>query len=77
MDALARMHPNDRELLRLVAWDDLSHAEAAAVLGISVNAVAIRLHRARQRFAEQLAKGPDPSRTSMPVKGSNARERSA
>ncbi len=61
----------------MIAWDDLSHAEAATVLGISVNAVAIRLHRARGRFTEQLVKDSDPSRTSALVKGSTARERNA
>ncbi|MEO8461815.1 MAG: sigma-70 family RNA polymerase sigma factor [Chloroflexota bacterium] len=52
--ALARLQPGDQELLRLVAWEDLDHAEIATVLGITSNAVAIRLHRARQRFAAML-----------------------
>jgi RNA polymerase sigma-70 factor (ECF subfamily) len=55
LDALARLSPGDQEILRLVAWEDLSHVEIAAVLDISVNAVAIRLHRARARFEEALA----------------------
>lgn len=76
-DALARLRPDDQELLRLIAWDDLSHAEAATVLGISVNAVAIRLYRARGRFTEQLVKGSDTTRTSALVKGSTVRERNA
>lgn len=74
MEALARLRPDDQELLRLIAWDDLTHAEAAAVLGISANAVAIRLHRARRRFAEQLVKGSSATRTSVLVKGSTARD---
>jgi RNA polymerase sigma factor (sigma-70 family) len=41
----------DRELLGLVGWEGLDHAEIAAVLGCSRNAVRIRLHRARARFA--------------------------
>ena len=77
IDALDRLRPDDQELLRLIAWDDLSHAEAAVVLGISVNAVAIRLHRARRRFADELAKGSVPSRTSTVVTGSTAGERIA
>ena len=77
IDALDRLRPEDRELLRLIAWDDLSHAEAAAVLGISANAVAIRLHRARQRLAAERAKGSDPSRTSGLMKGNATRDRSA
>ncbi|MCB0993534.1 MAG: RNA polymerase sigma factor [Acidimicrobiales bacterium] len=51
LQALDRLRPDDRELLRLVAWEELSHAEIAEVLGCSVNAVAIRLHRARKRLA--------------------------
>jgi RNA polymerase sigma-70 factor (ECF subfamily) len=55
-EALARMRPEDQELLRLLAWDGLSQAETGEVLGISANAVAIRLHRARLRFADELAR---------------------
>ncbi|GIF76992.1 RNA polymerase sigma factor [Asanoa siamensis] len=44
----------DQELLRLVAWEGLSTTEMAVVLGCSVNAVRIRLHRARRRFAGAL-----------------------
>lgn len=47
--ALDCLATDDRELLRLVYWDDLSHAEIALVLDISVNAVAVRVHRARTR----------------------------
>ncbi len=71
LDALERVPPNDRELLRLLAWEGLSQAEAGVVLGISANAVAIRLHRARRRFADELArdglKGSAPIRTLEPV----------
>lgn len=45
----------DREVLQLTAWEDLRPAELAVVLGISANAAAIRLHRARLRFARALA----------------------
>jgi RNA polymerase sigma-70 factor (ECF subfamily) len=52
--ALATLRADDRELLRLSAWEDLSPAEIAIVLGLSSNAVRIRLHRARRRFAAAL-----------------------
>lgn len=71
--ALERLRESDRELLRLVAWEELSHAEIAAMLGISVNAVTIRLHRARARFEEALVKGPGGWRTWLSVKGSPSR----
>ena len=69
--ALASLPPADQELLRLVAWEDLGNQEIAVVLGVTPNAVAIRLHRARARFADALArtsveddlKDLDPSRT--------------
>lgn len=73
LDALERVPLADRELLRLLAWDGLSQTEAGIVLGITANAVAIRLHRARRRFADELArdrlKGSAPVRTSEPVEG--------
>ena len=75
--ALASLSPADQEVLRLLAWEDLGNQGIAAVLGITPNAVAIRLHRARARFADALArtsgdddvKDLDPSRTSTDVKG--------
>lgn len=77
--ALRLLRPDDQELLRLIAWEDLDHASISEVLGISVNAVAIRLHRARQRYREALArletseaKGSDLTRTSIPAKGKMA-----
>jgi RNA polymerase sigma factor (sigma-70 family) len=59
--ALARLPSGEQELLRLIAWEDLSQAELAAVLGCSENAAAIRLHRARRRLQAELAKEPGPS----------------
>jgi RNA polymerase sigma-70 factor (ECF subfamily) len=52
--ALARLRPADQELLRLSAWDGLTASEIAAVHKVSSNAISIRLHRARQRFAASL-----------------------
>jgi RNA polymerase sigma factor (sigma-70 family) len=48
--AMARLRPDDCEALRLVVWEELSHAEAAVVLECSINAVAIRIHRAKVRL---------------------------
>lgn len=74
MAALASLHPDDQELLRLVAWEELSHAQVAESLGVSVNAVAIRVHRARKRLRDALAaadrlKGSDGVRTSRQEQG--------
>jgi RNA polymerase sigma-70 factor (ECF subfamily) len=46
---------DDREVLRLIAWDGLDSAEAARVLGCSSAAFRVRLHRARRRLAKHLA----------------------
>jgi RNA polymerase sigma-70 factor (ECF subfamily) len=54
--ALGSLSPGDQEILRLVAWEELGNQAIAAVLGITPNAVAIRLHRARARFADALAR---------------------
>ena len=52
--AIDRLRAKDREVLLLVTWEGLSHAEAATVLNCSVNAVAQRLHAARERLKAQL-----------------------
>jgi RNA polymerase sigma-70 factor (ECF subfamily) len=53
--AMSRLSADDRELLLLVSWDELSPREAAAVLGISSIAARSRLHRARRRLRDLLA----------------------
>lgn len=76
LDAMAHLSDADRDILRLVAWEELSHAEIATVLGISPNAVAIRMHRARARLDRRLSatdagvKGVGRIRTLLGWKGS-------
>ena len=48
--ALAALPEADRELLRLWAWEQLPPREIAVILGVSTNAAAIRLHRAKKRL---------------------------
>jgi RNA polymerase sigma-70 factor (ECF subfamily) len=52
--ALDRLGPEDREVLRLSAWEELSPSEVATVLGISAVAARSRLHRARRRLRRAL-----------------------
>ena len=52
--AFQRLSEDDREVLRLVAWDGLDTSEAARVLGCSAAAFRVRLHRARRQLAKQL-----------------------
>jgi RNA polymerase sigma-70 factor, ECF subfamily len=52
--AFATLSDSHREVLRLVAWDGLSTAEAAAVLDCSPAAFRVRLHRARRELEKHL-----------------------
>ncbi|WP_433419198.1 RNA polymerase sigma factor [Microtetraspora malaysiensis] len=53
--AFRMLSDDDRELLSLVAWEKLDTKQMARALGITRNAVRVRLHRARKRFARALA----------------------
>lgn len=63
--ALAELGERDRELILLVAWEGLSIAEAAAVLGCRRGAAAVRLHRARRRLHTALHDEGGPALASM------------
>ena len=54
--ALDRLPDDDREVLRLWAWEQLEPREMAPVLDISVNAATLRLSRARKRLAASLSR---------------------
>lgn len=62
--AMESLSPDDRELLRLVAWEDLARDEIAMVLQIPRATVRVRLHRARRRLlaAMQTADSDPPPR---------------
>lgn len=59
--ALAGLRRSDAEILRLWAWDELTSPQLAVVLGISANAAAIRLHRAKARLKQELLKSGNPT----------------
>jgi RNA polymerase sigma factor (sigma-70 family) len=52
--ALATLSAGDREVLLLIAWADLSYAEAATALAIPVGTVRSRLNRARSKLRTAL-----------------------
>lgn len=52
--AMDRLSPDDQEVLRLVAWEELSREEIATALGCSRATARVRLHRARARLRTQL-----------------------
>jgi RNA polymerase sigma factor (sigma-70 family) len=54
--ALRNLSEQEREALLLVAWDDLTPAQAARSLGISATAFRVRLHRARRRLNDRLTR---------------------
>jgi len=79
--ALDRLRPADREILTLVAWDDLGNDEIAVALELSPGTVAVRLHRARMRLARELGrlgyrevKSGGASRTPDRAKGTDPSE---
>lgn len=54
--AWALLNPRQREVLALTAIDGLTVTEAAIVLGVTPNAVSVRLNRARAQLREELSK---------------------
>lgn len=69
-DALARLSSEDREVLTLVAWDGLSPAQAAQIMGLSATTARKRLERARARLRTQLAvadEAPDGTAHAAPL----------
>ena len=60
-EAWDRLRPADREVLALVAWEELSVAEAARVLGCPAPQFSVRLFRARRRLERLLASSPEAS----------------
>lgn len=60
-EALLSLSEADREALTLIAWDGLSHREAARVLGVREATFAVRVSRARHRLARALAASPEPT----------------
>jgi RNA polymerase sigma factor (sigma-70 family) len=53
--ALAHLRPNQREVLTLVVWEELSVADAARVLGIPAGTARHALHQARLSLRNQPA----------------------
>jgi RNA polymerase sigma factor (sigma-70 family) len=53
-EALLSLSSEDRELLMLEAWEELSSEQIGTVLGCSAGAARTRLHRARRRLNDAL-----------------------
>lgn len=59
-DALMSLPEEQREVLLLVAWEELSPSEAGLVLGIPAGTARSHLHRSRQMLRERAAVLVDP-----------------
>ncbi|MEJ2400473.1 MAG: sigma-70 family RNA polymerase sigma factor [Xanthomonadales bacterium] len=57
--ALAELGPEQRQIIVLRDYSDLSYAEIAAVLGLAPGTVMSRLHRARLALRERLERSDD------------------
>jgi RNA polymerase sigma factor (sigma-70 family) len=66
--ALAELPVEEREVLLLVSWEQLTPAEAAAAVGIPAGTARSRLHRARGRLRDLLAP-PRPAGRHLSVTG--------
>ncbi|MFI6132666.1 RNA polymerase sigma factor [Micromonospora sp. NPDC051141] len=53
--ALEKLHPNERQVLQLAYFEDLTQTEIAATLGVALGTVKSRTFRAQRRLAELLA----------------------
>lgn len=61
LEALADLPAGDRDVVVLVAWEELSYEEVAAALDIPLGTVRLRLSRARRTLRERLAEsGHEP-----------------
>ena len=60
-EALTGLSPNDREVLELTVWEQLTPTEIAVALGLSPEVVRARLSRARSRMRARMQEaGHDP-----------------
>jgi RNA polymerase sigma-70 factor (ECF subfamily) len=77
--ALAALRPDDREILLLSLWEDLSVSQIAAVMGLRAGNVSVRLHRAKARlrreFLHQVKDQPAGGHVELRAHGDVAPER--
>jgi len=63
--ALERLSDKEREALLLSAWEGLDPSELAIALGVSVNAAAVRLSKAKTHLLSILSEEPTESPASV------------
>jgi RNA polymerase sigma-70 factor (ECF subfamily) len=52
--AIATLSQPHQEIVRLILWDEFTREEIAQILGLSVNAVNVRFHRALQKLERSI-----------------------
>ena len=52
------LNASEREVMALTVWEDLKPNQISVVLGISPNAVSIRLNKARKKISNYLERNP-------------------
>ena len=57
-EIFAVLNSSEREVMALTVWEDLKPNQIALVLGISPNAVSIRLNKARKKISNYLERNP-------------------
>ena len=60
--ALEKLPVEQREIILLIALEDMSYAEVATALGIPIGSVMSRLSRGRERLRSLMEGQPDPVR---------------
>ena len=76
LDALAQLPAGDRDVVVLVAWEELTYEEVAAALDIPLGTVRSRLNRARQTLRELLRGfGNEPVTINAHARGGARHER--
>jgi len=64
--ALSQLTFRDAEILRMIYWENLSRDEVSKVLGISVNSVNVRHHRALDRLSGAVSRLSNINETTTP-----------
>lgn len=62
LDAASNLRPIEQEILRLTLWEELSHAEVAISLDMTVDAVKQRASRARRALTHEFRRLTDDQR---------------
>ena len=69
IDAIRKLSFNDREVLMLAAWEELTAREIGLALDISTSAAEQRLHRAKKRLGRTLK--PQPTDLDIPPRAAH------